>query len=91
MIEENATAAVQFARFNGICRTFAPIYRQGTINSIAAVASGRNALPILGLAYGDVVAAWRDYLQHRNNGRPFVLIGHSQGTIHLTAIDGARD
>ncbi len=85
-IEENAAAAVQFGRFNGICRTFAPIYRQGTINSIGAVASGQNPLPILGLAYGDVVAAWRDYLQHRNNGRPFVLIGHSQGTIHLTQL-----
>ncbi|MGE0180173.1 MAG: DUF3089 domain-containing protein [Sphingomonas sp.] len=85
-IEENAAAAVQFARFNGICRTFAPVYRQGTLNSIAAVANGQNALPIFAMAYGDVVAAWRDYLQHRNNGRPFVLIGHSQGTIHLTQL-----
>lgn len=85
-IEENGAAAVQFARFNGICRTFAPVYRQGTLNSIAAVASGQNVLPIFAMAYGDVVAAWRDYLQHRNNGRPFVLIGHSQGTIHLTQL-----
>lgn len=82
-IEEHGAAAVQFARFNGVCRTFAPIYRQGTLSSISAIASGQNALPILALAYGDVVAAWRDYLQHRNNGRPFVLIGHSQGTLHL--------
>lgn len=85
-IEENAVAAIQFARFAGECRTFAPLYRQGTINSIAAVASGQNVLPIFTMAYGDVVAAWRDYLQHRNNGRPFVLIGHSQGTIHLTQL-----
>ena len=82
-IEENAAAAVQFARFAGVCRPFAPIYRQGTVNSIAAVISGQNPLPIFALAYGDVLAAWRDYLAHRNNGRPFVLIGHSQGTIHL--------
>lgn len=85
-IEENAAAAVQFARFNTICRTFAPVYRQGTMNSIAAVVSGQNPLPIFAMAYADVVAAWRDYLQHRNNGRPFVLIGHSQGTIHLTQL-----
>ncbi len=85
-VEENATAAVQFARFAGACRPFAPVYRQGTISSIAAAVSGQNVLPILGLAYGDVVAAWRDYLQHRNNGRPFVLIGHSQGTLHLAQL-----
>jgi hypothetical protein len=85
-IEENAAAAVQFARFATICRPFAPVYRQGTINSIAAVASGQNVLPIFAMAYGDVVAAWRDYLRHRNDGRPFVLIGHSQGTIHLTQL-----
>jgi hypothetical protein len=85
-IEENAIAAVQLARFAGVCRTFAPVYRQGTLESVAAVVSGTNPLPIFAMAYGDVVAAWRDYLQHRNNGRPFVLIGHSQGTIHLTQL-----
>ena len=36
--------------------------------------------------YGDVRAAWRYYLDHYNNGRPFVLIGHSQGTIHATRL-----
>ena len=85
-IEENAAAAVQLGRFGNVCRTFAPIYRQATLASIPAVMSGQNILPIFGMAYGDVVAAWRHYLQHHNNGRPFVLIGHSQGTIHLTQL-----
>ena len=31
-------------------------------------------------AYGDVLAAWRNFLATRNKDRPFVLIGHSQGT-----------
>ena len=35
------------------------------------------------LAYGDVAAAWHDYLAHDNGGRPFVLIGHSQGSMML--------
>jgi hypothetical protein len=30
-----------------------------------------------------VVAAWRNYLATRNNGRPFVLVGHSQGSLML--------
>jgi hypothetical protein len=40
----------------------------------------------LGLAYGDVAAAWRHYLDHDNKGRPFVLIGHSQGSIMLSML-----
>ena len=35
------------------------------------------------IAYGDVLAAWRNYLATRNHGRPFVLIGHSQGSLML--------
>jgi len=81
--EEQTATVVQLGRFSGICRAFAPIYRQATLGSIAAVLRGRDPAPIFAIAYADVLAAWRDYLAHRNNGRPFVLIGHSQGTIHL--------
>ena len=35
------------------------------------------------LAYRDVAAAWRNYLATKNKGRPFVLIGHSQGSLML--------
>lgn len=82
-IEERGVATVQFGRFAGVCRPFAPLYRSATTGSIAAAMMGQDPTPYLNLAYADVLAAWRDYLRHRNNGRPFVLIGHSQGTIHL--------
>jgi len=36
------------------------------------------------LAYGDVLAAWQDYLVNYNDGRGVVFIGHSQGTFMLT-------
>jgi len=81
--EENAATAVQFARFASVCRTFAPIYRQGTLRSVAAVVAGQDMTAVADFAYRDVLAAWRHYLANRNQGRPFVLIGHSQGTIHL--------
>lgn len=82
-VHERTATVAQFTRFASVCRTFAPIYRQATVGSIAAALRGQDPAPILAAAYADVLAAWRNYLAHRNNGRPFVLIGHSQGTIHL--------
>jgi hypothetical protein len=38
------------------------------------------------LAYNDVVDAWNYYLQHDNQGRGVVLIGHSQGSGVLTRL-----
>jgi hypothetical protein len=85
--EEIAVATVQFARFGTICRTFAPIYRQATLTALLAGMNGTGSPSrSLGLAYQDVVAAWRHYLERHNRGRPYVLIGHSQGTIHLSQL-----
>jgi hypothetical protein len=81
--EERYATQAQFARFAGVCRTFAPIYRQMTLAAITAMATGADIAPAAHLAYGDVAAAWRDYIANRNNGRPFVLIGHSQGSALL--------
>jgi hypothetical protein len=80
---ERLAAETQFARFASVCRPFAPIYRQMTVSSVAAYSAGADISAAVVLAYGDVVAAWRNYLRTRNQGRPFVLIGHSQGSLHL--------
>jgi hypothetical protein len=83
-IEEQGVATVQFARFSGLCRTYAPLYRQGTLAALAKAMSGTADIRTsFAIAYGDVVAAWRHYLEHDNQGRPFVLIGHSQGSVML--------
>ena len=86
--EEQAVATVQLARFASVCRTFAPMYRQATLAALLRQASGGapRTAEVIGLAYSDVAKAWRYYLDHHNQGRPFVLIGHSQGTIHLSAL-----
>jgi len=86
--QEQGVAAIQFARFSSICRTFAPLYRQATLTALLRQATGGAARTagVMDLAYSDVRAAWRHYLAYRNGGRPFVLIGHSQGTIHLTRL-----
>jgi hypothetical protein len=75
--------ATQFARFASKCRPFAPLYRQVTLAGLrAAMAKGAPALD-RGLGYDDVVNAWNYYLQHDNQGRGVVLVGHSQGSFVL--------
>ena len=81
--EEKGAAEAQFARFASVCRPFAPIYRQMTLGAVAAYAAGANINAAGAMAYSDVVGAWRNYLATKNDGRPFVLIGHSQGSLML--------
>jgi DUF3089 family protein len=73
--EEELAVREQLVRFGAQCRLFAPIYRQGTITAIV----GRVPPADFKLAYSDVRSAWQHYLANWNNGRGFVLIGHSQG------------
>jgi hypothetical protein len=85
--EIRAIAVAQASRFAPDCRIFAPVYRQLTL--AGAVGRGDPQHPAgsgqapAALAYSDVKAAWEDYLAHDNNGRGFVLIGHSQGSGRL--------
>ena len=81
--DERLAAESQFARFASVCRTFAPMYRQMTLGAVAAAAAGVDVMRNGLIAYADVRAAWRDYLQNKNGGRPYVLIGHSQGSLML--------
>ena len=57
------------------------MYRQVTL---AALMSGTLGSPAqLEQSVGDVTAAFKLYLRKYNHGRPFVLIGHSQGSFVL--------
>ncbi|MGH7788440.1 MAG: pectin acetylesterase-family hydrolase [Candidatus Binatia bacterium] len=72
----------QAARFNGVCRIFAPLYRQITLASFGAP----NAAELLAFAYADVEDAFRHYMGQYNNGRDVVIMGHSQGTRMTTEL-----
>ena len=88
--EIQAVTREQVGRLSSRCRVFAPIYRQETsygLNHGAPFSSD----PML-----DVQGAWEYYLQHDNQGRGVVLVGHSQGTILLQrliaqSIDGTAN
>jgi len=67
----------QASLFNGACRVFAPRYRQAVL--AAFFVPGPDGRAALDLAYSDVARAFAHYLTHENDGRPFILAGHSQG------------
>jgi Protein of unknown function (DUF3089) len=69
--------------FNGVAKIYAPRYRQMTIHGFYTkdTASKRIALQV---AYSDIKAAFQYYLKHYNQGRPFIIAAHSQGTVHAT-------
>jgi len=78
--EEKNVVKAQFARFASQCRLFAPMYRQVTLTSLRASLAGMASTADRTLGIKDVSAAWKHYLDHDNNGRGVVLIGHSQGS-----------
>lgn len=80
---ERGTARSQIARFSEVCRVFAPMYRQITGMGLAVGLTNGNITPQIDLAYQDVRAAFRQFRASRAPGRPFLLVGHSQGSIHL--------
>lgn len=84
--EEKSVILHQFARFGSQCRLYAPLYRQVTLTALRANLSGKPMAADRALGYNDVVDAWKYYLEHDNQGRGVVLIGHSQGSGVLTQL-----
>jgi hypothetical protein len=82
--QQTAIAQYQAARYSENCKVYAPVYRQTTL---AGISDPDNVDPnTFQIAYGDVLAAWKNYLRNYNNGRGVVLIGHSQGTGMLSQL-----
>jgi pimeloyl-ACP methyl ester carboxylesterase len=80
-IQERGAAAItntQISVFAASCNLYAPYYRQAALPEVltADPASAERALSV---AYTDVEAAFDYYMAHLNQGRPFILAGHSQG------------
>ena len=76
--------ATQASAFAESCRVYAPRYRQATLG--AFFYHRESGIQALQLAYEDVRQAFLYYMQHYNQGRPFVLASHSQGGWHLSRL-----
>ena len=79
LMKKNFYGALNMERgiYEQHCRMYAPYYRQAVLAAYDLPAN--EAEPYFNLAYKDVRAAFVYYMQHENNGRPFVLAGFSQG------------
>lgn len=85
-LEERMTTQAQFSRYSAICRPFAPVYRQIPLTSLATnviLANAGGSLPFGdagAVAWADVLDSFKEYMATYNNGRPYILVGHSQGS-----------
>lgn len=75
----------QASAFNAAGLVYAPRYRQAHY-SVFLTPHPEDKKQALDLAYEDVQAAFDYFITHYNQGRPFVLAGHSQGTLHLARL-----
>jgi pimeloyl-ACP methyl ester carboxylesterase len=80
----------QASAFNACCKIYAPRYRQA---AISAVLNPKRGMQAYAFAYEDVKRAFAYFIAHYNAGRPFMIVGHSQGAFHAIrlleeAVDG---
>ncbi len=91
---EIEAAIGQVSQFSRLCAVWAPMYRQATETSVmeGLLGNGPTAQTTLRttftVAYDSLLSGWKDFLAHDDDGRPIILIGHSQGAailIHIIA------
>lgn len=75
---------MQASAFNGCCRVYAPRYRQAAL--VTYIEKKGVAPKVFDIAYQDVKKAFQYYLDNYNNGRPFIIASHSQGTDHAVRL-----
>ncbi|MEE9373223.1 MAG: DUF3089 domain-containing protein [Saprospiraceae bacterium] len=71
----------QASIFNQIGKIYAPRYRQAHIGAYW-LPIGDKRQEIFDIAYDDVKAAFLHFIENFNDGKPYILATHSQGTTH---------
>ncbi|AWW25488.1 DUF3089 domain-containing protein [Acetobacterium carbinolicum] len=70
----------QATAFETSANIFAPYYRQDDAGSTLAMDVEEQQDIVKGVPLTDATAAFEYYIEHYNNGRPFILASHSQGS-----------
>ena len=80
---DNRAILNQASAFNEF-RLFAPRYRQANYSAYLSFLGGYQ--DVFDTAYVDVKKAFQYYLTHWNNGHPFFIASHSQGSQHAVRL-----
>jgi hypothetical protein len=70
---------IQASAFNGTGVVYAPRYRQAS--GRAFIRPDDDGARAIAVAFGDVVRAFADFERRAGTSRPFVIVGHSQGSV----------
>ncbi len=70
----------QATAFETSANIFAPYYRQDDAGSTLQMSVDEQQDIVKGIPLSDSMAAFEYYIDHYNNGRPFILASHSQGS-----------
>ena len=80
-------AAQHTGIFSGYCRVFAPYYRQAEFRrALKEIALPVEKQQFMKHGIADVTEAFIYYMKHLNKGRPFILLGFSQGAMALLEV-----
>jgi hypothetical protein len=77
------SAEVQATPFSPVCQVYAPIYQQVTLADLEAHPDLNFGSAETVTAYNSIKAGFEDFIDHELDGRPFVVIGDSQGAAML--------
>lgn len=77
-------AKQQTGMFSQLGNIYAPFVRQSELNlALADLAERPGTNTSMETGFRDTADAFRYYMKHYNGGRPFILVGHSQGAFDL--------
>ncbi len=79
------TAVSQAGVFEESCNVYIPYYRQFTVDRLLDMIEN-SPESLYYCASQDIYQMLDYYFEHLNEGRPFILAGHSQGSVWLTVI-----
>ena len=80
--------AIKSSVFEEATNLFIPLYRQSSMKYAAEVymKDGNIDAALISIPYTDITAALDYYFENYNQGRPFVIAGHSQGSAILRLV-----